>query len=212
MGQLTADLSTGGTWPRRSLPIVIEGQPTPGVVPGAALPPGGSEAVDWITTATRRDRTVISAIPPGFDRYATIAIPETDDAKTVADVALVEVLQSHTTDQRWWLGYLDTGVAALVPAPKVSVYVGWPYALHQAESHEALSARTSADSTPWHSALPELIFPADRSWLVSTMWDDDWRCVGGPAALLDALVARVELAVRIVSPDEDATPPVHDRE
>ena len=191
---------------------MVEREPVPGRAPGAASPPDGTEVVDWITRSTRRDRTVISAVPPGFDAYATIAIPPTDGTKTLADAALVEVLQAHTPDQPWWLGYLDTGVAELVAAPSVSVYVGWPYALLLAGPQDALGSRANASSTPWHSALPELLFPADRSWLVSTMWDDDWRCVGGPTAMIDALAAHPGLTVRTVSPDEDATPPGHDRE
>jgi hypothetical protein len=29
------------------------------------------------------------------------------------------------------------------------------------------------------------MFPADRSWLVWTMWDDSWSSIGGPARLID---------------------------
>ncbi len=78
-------------------------------------------------------------------------------------------------------------------APRLSLYVGWSYVLLKAGPQLALASRSNSDSTPWHSALPELVFPSDRSWLVSTMWDDDWRCVGGPAALVDALLMRPEL-------------------
>jgi hypothetical protein len=184
----------------------------PALEPGAPRPPGGSDVVDWITRSTRRDRTVLSAVPPRFERYATVAVPGDDGAKTRADAALVEVLQAHTAAQPWWLGYLDTGVADLVDpgAARVSVYVGWPYVLLRGGPEQALTARRNSDGTPWHSALPELVFPADRSWLVSTMWDDDWRCVGGPAGLVDALLGRPELDARAVLPDEDATPPGHD--
>ena len=192
--------------------VVVDPGAVPGLEPGASLPHGGSPVVDWITRSTRRDRTVVSAIPPSFARYATIVISHDDSAKTLADTALVEVLQAQTPEQPWWLGYLDTGVADLVDpaAPRVSLYVGWPYALLEGGPHQALTSRSNSNSTPWHSALPELVFPADRSWLVSTMWDDDWRCVGGPAALIDALLTRPELQARSVMPDEDATPPGHD--
>ena len=186
-------------------------EPVPGLAPGAVPPPGGSDVVDWITSATRRGPAVTSAVPPGFARYATLVVPAGDAERTRADAALVEVLQAHTPAQPWWLGYLDTGVADLVDAhaPRVSVYAGWPYALLQGGPRQALSSRSNAAATPWHSALPELLFPADRSWLVSTMWDDDWRCVGGPAAVVDALLLRPELEARAVLPDEDATPPGH---
>lgn len=191
---------------------MVDPDAAPGLHPGAPLPPAGSPVVDWITASTRRGRTVLSAIPPRFAGYATVVIPSDDGAKTRADVALVEVLRSHTAEQPWWLGYLDTGVADVVDpgAPRVALYVGWPYVLRQGGPQQALQARSNSDSTPWHSALPELLFPADRSWLVSAMWDDDWRCVGGPAALVDALLARPELEARSVTPDETATPPGHE--
>ena len=178
------------------------------------MPPAGSAEVDWITESTRPGRTILSAIPPVFARYATVVIPEDSAAKTQADTALVGVLQAHTAAQSWWLGYLDTGVADLVRphAPRVGLYVGWPYVLVEGDPQQALSSRSNAHSTPWHSALPELMFPSDRSWLVSTMWDDDWRCVGGPSTLIEALLLRTEVDVRAVMPDEEATPPGHHRD
>jgi len=190
---------------------VVDPEPVPAMLPGASPPPGGSEVVDWITSSTRRGRTITAAIPAIYARYATVVVPDGDTEKTLADAALVEVLQAHTPAQPWWLGYLDTGVADLVAAdaPKVAVYVGWPYVLLEGAPESALSARRNLDATPWHSALPELVFPRDRSCLVSTLWDDDWRCVGGPAALVGALLLRPDLQVRAISLDEDATPPGH---
>lgn len=55
--------------------------------------------------------------------------------------------------------------------------------------------------------LPSLMFPADGSWLVSTLWDDDWTCVGGPASLVQRIMAHPQLEARVVAPGEDATPP-----
>ena len=57
----------------------------------------------------------------------------------------------------------------------------------------------------------ELLFPADRSWLVSTLWDDDWT-IGGPRALVDAFVNHRDLPDRAREAKsllEDATPPGH---
>jgi hypothetical protein len=45
-----------------------------------------------------------------------------------------------------------------------------------------------ADWSRWKGALPNLMFPADRSWLISTLWDDDWSCVGGPVGLVNGLL------------------------
>ena len=46
---------------------------------------------------------------------------------------------------------------------------------------------------------------------VSTLWDDDWTCVGGTTALIDRLLADPELGPRTrrVEPEQDATPPGH---
>lgn len=107
-----------------------------------------------------------------YARYPTVVVPDGDTAKTLADAALVEVLQAHTPAQPWWLGYLDTGLSDLVAvdAPKVAVYVGWPYVLFEGGPERALNARRNLDVIGSHSALPELVFPSDRSWLVSTLW------------------------------------------
>jgi hypothetical protein len=95
-------------------------------------------------------------------------------------------------------------------APKVRLYSDWPYVVIQVGPDQAATWRRDADITPWHSGLPELLFPADRSWLVSTLWDDDWRCVGGPTALVTALLRHPELETRPVGLGEDATPPGHE--
>ena len=39
------------------------------------------------------------------------------------------------------------------------------------------------------------------------LWDDDWRCLGGPDALLSAVLAEPGLDSHSVGVDEDATPP-----
>ena len=182
---------------------MVDPDAVPALHPDAPAPPAGSPVVDWITDGTRRDRGVLSTVPPGFARYAILGIPHDDAAKTRADTALVALLQSHGPDGPWWLGYLDTGVADVIDpdAPRVSACFGWPYVLLMGSPEQALGARSNSDSTPWHSALPELLFPTDRSWLVSTPWDDEWRCVGGPEALVDALVRHPDLEVSAVTPD-----------
>lgn len=170
-----------------------------------------SEDVAWINAAASVGLTIAAAIPPTFARYATVVIPHDDAQKTQSDVQLIGVLSAHTSPQPWWLGYLDTGVAdTVVPdVVKVTVYTGWPYVLVEAGPVQALTWRRNSAATPWHSAIPELLFPADRSWLVSTLWDDDWRCVGGSAALVEAVLHSPVLEAREVTDEQDATPPGH---
>ena len=172
---------------------------------------GGSGEVAWIADNTRPDGTIATAIPTSFEAYATVIVPDGDAEKRLADGALLDVLRTQASPQPWWLGYLETGVGDLVfpEAPRVRLYT-WPYLLVKAAPDQAAAWRTNDDALPWHSALPELMFPRDRSWLVSTPWDDDWRCVGGPATLVEALLRHPGLDARAVTLDEDATPPGHE--
>ena len=103
------------------------------------------------------------------------------------------MLCAHTEAQPWWLGFLDTGASDVVfdDALRVRVYSGWNYVLVQAGPHEARTWRI--DERRWFTALPELMFPADRSWLVSSLWDDAWAGVGGSAELICALLIEPEL-------------------
>jgi hypothetical protein len=56
------------------------------------------------------------------------------------------------------------------------------------------------------------MFPSDRSWLLSTLWDDDWSCLGGPRELVHAFLEDRHLGdrTRVVELSAaDATPPGH---
>jgi hypothetical protein len=94
-------------------------------------------------------------------------------------------------------------------APMVTLYSGWHYALVQAGPEQAATWRESGPWSFWKGALPNLLFPADRSWLVSTLWDDDWTCIGGPAELVNQFLRHPDLQARPVALGQDATPPGH---
>ena len=162
--------------------------------------------VSWINEGSESGLTIRSAIPAVYDGYATILIPEDDAARQAGETLLLHLLGQWTSPQPWWLGYLDTGTHDVVfdRAPKVVIYSGWSYVLVQAGPKQASSWR--ADD-PWRGRLPDLIFPADHSWLVSMLWDDDWRCLGGPANLIRTVLAENSLDARAVGIDGDATPP-----
>jgi hypothetical protein len=50
----------------------------------------------------------------------------------------------------------------------------------------------------WKSTeLPDLMFPEDHAWLVSTLWDDDWSSVGGFEALIADLLQHCLLSPRV---------------
>jgi hypothetical protein len=172
----------------------------------------GTEAeIAWIANGTSVGRTITTAIPPVFEAYATVVLPYEDEGQDKHDRAVLALLDEQSAGQLWWLGYLDTGADDIVfpVAPKVTLYSGWHYVLVEAGPEQAASWRRDDPGSFWPGVLPNLMFPADRSWLVSTLWDDDWTCIGGPAGLVDRFLRHPNLQARPVALGQDATPPDH---
>jgi hypothetical protein len=172
----------------------------------------GTDAdVAWITDGTSTGRTITSAIPPVFEAYTTVVLPERGEGQDAHDLAVLGLLSEQSADELWWLGYLDTGADDIVfpGAPMVTLYSGWRYVLVEAGPEQAATWRQHELPSFWKGALPNVMFPADRSWLVSTLWDDDWTCIGGPAELVDTFVRHPRLQARPVVLSQDATPPGH---
>ncbi|HYU93746.1 MAG TPA: hypothetical protein VEN95_09765 [Actinomycetota bacterium] len=172
---------------------------------------GTDAEVAWIANGTSEDHTITAAIPPSFEAYATVMLPYAGRGQDRHDRAVLALLRGQSARQPWWLGYLDTGADDIVfpDAPKVTLYSDWQYVLVEAGPEQAATWRHSGDWSFWKGALPNLMFPADRSWLASTLWDDDWTCIGGPAGLVDRFVRHPDLQARPVALEEDATPPGH---
>lgn len=173
---------------------------------------GAAAEVAWIAGQTTQGISVTTAIPPVFDAYATVNEPN-DAGVASRERAMIDELVQHTPDQPWWLGFLDTGAHDIVfpHAPKVSLYWDWPYVLVEAGPEQALTWRTG-HMRSYDGSLPDLFFPADRSWLVSALWDDTWISIGGSAELIDALRRNRVIKAHRVGPDDDALPPGAQRE
>jgi hypothetical protein len=170
----------------------------------------GTDAdVAWIALGTSPGRTISAAIPPVFGSYATLVWPDAWEDQERAISGLMALLAGRSAGQRWWLGYLSPP-DVLTGAPTVTLYAGQVYVLVEAGPDQAGRWRR-ARSRPswWQDVLPDLMFPADHSWLAATLCDDDWTCVGGPVGLVDALLAQPGLQVLQVQPGEEATPPGH---
>jgi hypothetical protein len=178
---------------------------------GSAWRIGTQAEVAWIADGTSVGRAITAAIPPVFEAYATVVLPRGGEGQDQHDQAVLALLSEQSAGQLWWLGYLDTGADDIVfpDAPKVTLYSGWHYVLVEAGPEQAATWRQYGDRSFWKGALPNLMFPADRSWLVSTLWDDDWTCIGGPAGLVDRFLRHPGLRARPVTLGEDATPPGH---
>ena len=181
---------------------------------------GGDAEIAWIRDNTEICRAITSAIPPVFEAYATLELSGTGEHDPQSwledperhDAAVLSVPVEHTAAQPWWLGYLATGASDVIfhDVPKVSLIPTHDYVMIEAGPAQAASWRAEWDR--WKGALPDLMFPAEHSWLVSTLWDDDWTCVGGPQEIVDSLLAHPDLGhrVRQVDPtDEDVTPRGH---
>ncbi|MCX4387333.1 hypothetical protein OG777_10355 [Micromonospora peucetia] len=173
---------------------------------------GTADNARWLPGRTTHGLSITTAIPPMFDAYATFYPPDRVETRA-HEHAVVRELSDHTPEQPWWLGYLDTGAHDIVfpHAAKVSLYWDWHYVLVEAGPEQALTWRTGhmRDAT---GSLPDLFFPADRSWLVSALWDDTWTCIGGPDTLIEALRHNPLANARRVQPDQDALPPGLTRE
>ncbi len=78
-------------------------------------------------------------------------------------------------------------------APRVIPFYGHQYVLVEAGPQQAAAWRTEG----WNWALPDLMFPADRSWMLSTGWDDTWTCIGGPEPLISSFKHHPVLGQRV---------------
>ena len=172
---------------------------------------GTDAEVVWIIGGTTTGLTVTSAIPPVFDAYATVVIPNTAERWERHDRAMLALLSERSADRPWWLGYLETAVddSIFPDAPRVTLYAGWHYVLVEAVPQQAAAWRRNGPEALWPRSLPDLIFPADCSWLVSRLWDDDWTFIGGPTDLINRFSSHPDLEARVVALGEDATPPDH---
>jgi hypothetical protein len=172
---------------------------------------GTDAEVAWIADSTFTGLTITAAIPPVFEAYATVVLPDRGEGQDKHDRAVLGLLGGQSAGQPWWLGYLDTGADDIVfpDAPMVTLYTGWRYVLVEAGPEQAARWRTGDLGSFWKGALPNLMFPADRSWLVSSLWDDDWTCIGGPAELVNRFLRHPDLQARAVALGQDATPPGH---
>jgi hypothetical protein len=163
---------------------------------------GNESEVAFITAATTSGTAIGHTIPPIYAAYCTVQIPLRTEASELVEHerALMELLGAATEHQRWWLGYLDTGAHDVVfPfAPRTPFY-GHGYVLVEAGPHQAATWREEG----WNWALPDLMFPADRSWLLSTGWDDSWTCIGGTEQLIQSFLTHPMLGARTerVTPD-----------
>jgi hypothetical protein len=90
---------------------------------------GGDAEIAWIEESTESGLTIMSAIPPVFEAYATLEEPGTGNHELTAssvedwkrheaewerhEAGVLEVLTAHTAPQPWWLGYITPDLPVL---------------------------------------------------------------------------------------------------
>lgn len=161
---------------------------------GRAWRLGTASEAAWINDGTSAGATITSAIPPVFTSYCTLELPGDRAELGRHEQAVVELLTEQTPQQPWWLAYLDTGASDVVfpYAPRTTIYHGHGYVLVEAGPQQAVAWRDEG----FNWTLPELMFPADRSWLLSTMWDDSWTSIGATRQLIDGVLSDATLGPR----------------
>ncbi|HEV2936547.1 MAG TPA: hypothetical protein VGY96_25795 [Streptosporangiaceae bacterium] len=86
-----------------------EAPATPAVLPvrlardGSTWRIGTDAEVGWIASGTSMSRTITAAIPPVFDAYATVVLPDRDDERKQRDLAVSALLSEHSAGQPWCL-------------------------------------------------------------------------------------------------------------
>lgn len=143
--------------------------------------------VAWIRRDTAVSGTIRSAIPGGFDAYGLLDISEerpTEDAllQAVAPENSMELIA----------GWIDRGPYPPQPGDEHFLYSSWRYRFRQVSAASLQGLPTEGDG-----GFPDLLFPPDRSWLISLLWDDSWRSVGASNAVASRITSRLPSFVPI---------------
>src|SRR5215475_7181576 len=65
---------------------------------------GTDAEIAWIVNGTSIGRTITAAIPPVFQAYATLVLPERGDGQDRHDRVVLALLSEQSAGQQWWLG------------------------------------------------------------------------------------------------------------
>ena len=140
------------------------------------------EDVDWIRGNDAAFGTLRFAIPSGYEAYGVLDLPA--DIVPIED-ALLSALGVDPADQLV-AGWIDRGPWSTPAGDEHVLYSGWRYRLRR-----VAAADLSGLPTEGEGSFPDMLFPPDRSWLVSLLWDDAWRSIGSSQAIADLLASRL---------------------
>ena len=69
-------------------------------------------------------------------------------------------------------GWIDRGPWPAPAGTEHVFYSGWKYRLRRLKTRELTGLPTEGEGS-----FPDLLFPPNRAWLVSLLWDDSWRSI-----------------------------------
>ena len=173
---------------------------------------GAAADVDWIAGHTTAGISITTAIPPVFDAYATTTRPTTSPPPPTSTPWSKTSSRTPRTSPGGWATSTPAPTTSSSPTPRRCRSTGAGRTCWSRPAPSKPSPGGPVTCATPEGALPDLFFPADRSWLVSALWDDTWTCVGGPAPLIHTLERDPLANARRVRPDEDALPPGLTRE
>ena len=151
------------------------------------------EDVAWIRQNTFVGDTIRSAVPSGFDVYGLLDL---DEDRATEDVLLQAVAPED--DAELIAGWLARGRCKPRPGDDHVLYSGWRYRLRAVDAAALRGLPAQGEG-----GFPDLLFPLDRSWVVSLLWDDSWRSIGCTDALAREIARRLPSFERI-----DAATPI----
>ena len=134
--------------------------------------------VNWIRQESALAETLTYAIPDRYEAYGVLDLPR--EIGPVED-GLLDALTARPTGLLI-AGWIDRGPWPPSTGDEHVLYTGWRYRLRRVAESELRGLPTEGEGS-----FPDLLFPQDRSWLVSLLWDDSWRSIGASQAIATRL-------------------------
>jgi hypothetical protein len=140
------------------------------------------QEVAWLRQESTVFGTLRYAIPGGFEAYGALDLPRNISP---IEEPLLDTLASDESEPLI-AGWIDRGPWPPPPGDEHVLYSGWRYRLRRVAPSEVAGLPTEGEGS-----FPDLLFPPDRTWLVSLLWDDAWRSIGASQIVADQLSRRL---------------------
>lgn len=130
--------------------------------------------VDWLRLNNGAAGTLGYAIPGYFAVYGAMNLP---DEIAATEDRLLDALAPESGEELI-AGWIDRGPWPPPAGDEHVIYWDWKYRLRRVQSSDLRGLPGEGER-----CFPDLLFPINRSWLVSMLWDDSWRSIGATRAV-----------------------------